>query len=51
MCKNLTSKLKKEENFTCDPSRRGVEGSFGAVGHEPYEERLLECMTYINHLL
>jgi hypothetical protein len=27
MSKNLNSKLKKEENCTCDPSKRGVKGS------------------------
>jgi hypothetical protein len=51
MSKNLNSELKKEENFTCDPSRRGVKGSSGAMGHIPYGERPTDCTTYINHLL
>jgi hypothetical protein len=51
MSKNLNSELKKEENFTCDPSRRGVEGSPSAVGHGLYGERLADCTTYVNHLL
>jgi hypothetical protein len=46
MSKNLNSELKNEENFTCDPSRHGVEGSPGAVGRRPYEERHADCMTY-----
>jgi hypothetical protein len=31
MSKNLNSKLKKEESYTYDPSKRGVEGSSGAL--------------------
>jgi hypothetical protein len=27
MSKNLNSKLKKKESFTCDPSKHGVKGS------------------------
>jgi hypothetical protein len=38
MSKNLNSELKKEESYTCDPLKRGVEGSPGALGHEAYEE-------------
>jgi hypothetical protein len=47
MSKNLNSELNKEENFTCDPSRYGVEQSPGAVGREPYGERPADCMTYV----
>jgi hypothetical protein len=51
MSKNLNSKLKKEENCTCDPSKRGVKGSPGALGHGTYGERPADCTNYINHLL
>jgi hypothetical protein len=51
MSKNLNSELKKKENYTCDPSKRGVKGSSGALGHELYGERLADCRNYINHLL
>jgi hypothetical protein len=51
MGKNLNSKLKKEENYTCDPSEHGVEGSLSVLGCESYEERLANCTNYINHLL
>jgi hypothetical protein len=51
MNKNLNSELKKEENYTCDPSKHGVEGSSGALGCETYGERLANCTNYINHLL
>jgi hypothetical protein len=36
MSKNLNSELKREETFTCDPSKCGVEGSSGALGRGPY---------------
>jgi hypothetical protein len=51
MSKNLNSELKKEESYTCDPSKRGVEGSSGALGRGPYGERLAGCTNYVNHLL
>jgi hypothetical protein len=51
MSKNLNSELKKEESYICDPSKRGVEGSSGALGHGPYAERHVDCTNYINHLL
>jgi hypothetical protein len=51
MSKNLNSELKKEESYTCDPSKRGVEGSSGALGHGPYAKRHVDCTNYINHLL
>jgi hypothetical protein len=41
----------KEESYTCDPSKCGVEGSPGALGHEPYGERHVDCTNYVNHLL
>jgi hypothetical protein len=51
MSKNLNFELKKEESYTCDPSKRGVEGSMGALGHGPYGERPADCINYVNHLL
>jgi hypothetical protein len=51
MSKNLNSKLKKEDDCTCDPSKRGVKGSPGALGRGPYEERHVNCMNYVNYLL
>jgi hypothetical protein len=51
MSQNLNSELRMEESYTCDPSKRGVEGSPGALGHEPYGERLADCINYVNHLL
>jgi hypothetical protein len=51
MSMNLNSKLKIEENYTCDPSKHGVERSPGALGHVPYGERPTNCMSYVNHLL
>jgi hypothetical protein len=51
MSKNLNSELKKEENYTCDPSKRGVERSPGALICEPYGERHADCTNYVNHLL
>jgi hypothetical protein len=51
MSKNLNSELKKEENYICDPSKRGVEVSLGALGCKPYGERHADCMNYVNHLL
>jgi hypothetical protein len=51
MCRNLNSELKNEENYTCDLSKRGVQGSSGVLGHIPYGERLVDCINYINHLL
>jgi hypothetical protein len=32
MSRNLNFELKKEESYTCDPSKRGVEGSPDALG-------------------
>jgi hypothetical protein len=32
MSKNLNYELKEEENYTCDPSKREVEGSPGVLG-------------------
>jgi hypothetical protein len=51
MSKNLNSELKKEESYTCDPSKHGVEGSLGALGRRPYGERPANCTNYVNHLL
>jgi hypothetical protein len=48
MNKNLNSELKKEESYTCDPSKRGFERSSGALGHEPYGERLADCTNYVH---
>jgi hypothetical protein len=43
--------LKKEKNYTCDPTKCGVEGSPSALGHGPYGERPMDCTNYVNHLL
>jgi hypothetical protein len=51
MNKNLNSELKKEENYTCDPSKREVEGSSGALGCGPYGERPADYINYVNHFL
>jgi hypothetical protein len=51
MCKNLNSELKKEENYTYDPSKRGINESPGALGCGPYGERHAECTNYDNYLL
>jgi hypothetical protein len=51
MSKNLNSELKKDESYTCDPSKRGVKGLSGALGHGLYGERPIDCTNYINHLL
>jgi hypothetical protein len=51
MSKNLNSELKMEESYTCDPSKRGVEGSPGALGHGLYGERHVDYINYVNHLL
>jgi hypothetical protein len=51
MSKNLNSELKKEESYTCDPSKHGVEGSPGALGRKLYGERHADCTNYVNHLL
>jgi hypothetical protein len=51
MSKNLNSELKKEENYTCDPSKRGVKGLSGALGRGLYGERHADCTNYVNHLL
>jgi hypothetical protein len=51
MSKNLNSELKKEENYTCGPSKHGVKGSSGALGRGSYGERLVDCTNYVNHLL
>jgi hypothetical protein len=47
----MNSELKKEENYTCDPSKHGVEGSQGVLGCGPYRERHADCTNYVNHLL
>jgi hypothetical protein len=49
--KILNFELKKEESYTCDPSKRGVEESPGALGRGPYGERHVDCTNYVNHLL
>jgi hypothetical protein len=46
MNKNLNSELKKEESYTCDPSKRGVERSPGALGRRPYGERPVNFTNY-----
>jgi hypothetical protein len=51
MCKNLNFELKKEESYTCDPSKRGVEGLPGALERRSYGERHADCTNYVNHLL
>jgi hypothetical protein len=51
MSKNLNFELKTEENYTCDPSKCGVEGSSGVLGRGPYGERPADCTNYVNHLL
>jgi hypothetical protein len=51
MRKNLNSELKKEENYTCDPSKHRVKGSSGALGHGSYGERHVDCTNYVNNLL
>jgi hypothetical protein len=51
MSNNLNSKLKKEEDCTCDPSKRGVKGSPGALGRGLYGERPTDWMNYVNYLL
>jgi hypothetical protein len=51
MSNNLNSELKKEENYTYDPSKCRVEGSLGALGHGPYGERPADFTNYIYHLL
>jgi hypothetical protein len=48
MSKNLNSELKKEEDCTCDPSKRGVKGSLGC---RLYGERPTDYTNYVNHLL
>jgi hypothetical protein len=39
MSKNLNSKLKKEESYTYDQSKHGVERSTGALGHRGNRRR------------
>jgi hypothetical protein len=51
MIQNLNSELKREENYTRDLSKRGIEGSSGALRRRPYEERLADYTNYVNHLL
>jgi hypothetical protein len=51
MSKNLNSKLKKEESYTYDPSKHGVEGSSGVLGRRPYGERLADCTNYFNDFI
>jgi hypothetical protein len=50
MSKNLNSNLKKEENYTCDSSKRGIKGSSGALEHGLYGERPTDCTNYVIHL-
>jgi hypothetical protein len=50
MSKTLNFELKKEEDCTCDPSKRGVEGLFDALGRRPYGERSTYT-NYVNQLL
>jgi hypothetical protein len=47
MSKNLNFELKKEEYYTCDPSKRGVKGSLGALECRPYGERPADCAHYV----
>jgi hypothetical protein len=49
--KNLNSELKKEESYTCDPSKHGVEGSPSVLGRRPYGERPADCTNFVNDLL
>jgi hypothetical protein len=51
MSKNLNSELKKEESYTYDPSKHGVEGSPGVLGRRPYGERLADCTNYVNDFI
>jgi hypothetical protein len=51
MSKNLNSKFKKEESYTYDPWKHGVEGSPSALGRGAYGERLVDYINYVNHLL
>jgi hypothetical protein len=51
MSKNLNSELKKKEDCTYDPSKRGIEGSPSVLGHGPYREKHAVCMNYVYHLL
>jgi hypothetical protein len=51
MSKNLYSELKKEVNYTCDPSKHGVEGLPGSLGCGPYGVRLADYLNYVNYLL
>jgi hypothetical protein len=47
----MSKNLKKEENYTCDPSKHGVEGSSTVLGRGPYGERTTDCTNYVSHLL
>jgi hypothetical protein len=51
MSKDLNSGLKKEESYTCDPSKHGVEGSLGPLERRPYGVRPADYTNYVNHLL
>jgi hypothetical protein len=51
MSNNLNSELKKEESYTCDPSKRGIKISPDALGRGPYGESHVDYINYINHLL
>jgi hypothetical protein len=51
MSKSLNSELKKEESYTCDPSKRGIDESLGVLGREPYGERPTDYINYVNYLL
>jgi hypothetical protein len=50
MSKNLNFELKKEESYTCDPSKHGVKGSPGTLGRGRYGERPMDGTNYVNHL-
>jgi hypothetical protein len=49
MSKNLNSKLKKEENYNCDPSKCAIEGSLDVLGCGPYGRglRIAQIMLII----
>jgi hypothetical protein len=51
MSKNLNPELKKEDDYTCDPSMCGVEGSPGALGRGPVGERPADSTNYVYYLL
>jgi hypothetical protein len=51
MSKKLNSKLKKEESYTYDASKREIKETLDPLGHGPYGERFADCTNYVNHLL